>query len=126
MPSVDQLIVWAVVGLLGGTIASLAVTWKRVGFGRSKNFGLGLIGALVGGLIFRIFGLFPGLDRILGLASRCRGGVRGFSYRRAVVLALDARQRLLRWFIGIGAVKCIVRWCCCVIANAAIAGWEVA
>jgi uncharacterized membrane protein YeaQ/YmgE (transglycosylase-associated protein family) len=64
MPSVDQLIVWAVVGLLGGTIASLAVTWTRVGFGRWRNFGLGLVGALVGGFIFGLFGLFPGLDRI--------------------------------------------------------------
>jgi uncharacterized membrane protein YeaQ/YmgE (transglycosylase-associated protein family) len=64
MPSIDQLIVWAVVGLLGGTIASLAVTWTCVGFGRWRNFGLGLVGALVGGFIFRLFGLFPGLDRI--------------------------------------------------------------
>jgi uncharacterized membrane protein YeaQ/YmgE (transglycosylase-associated protein family) len=64
MPSLDQLIVWAVIGLLGGSVASLVVTWKRAGFGRWRNFGLGLIGALVGGLIFRIFGLFPGLDRI--------------------------------------------------------------
>ena len=64
MPSVDQLIVWAIVGLLGGSIASLIVTWSREGFGRWRNFGLGLVGALVGGFIFRIFGLFPGLDRI--------------------------------------------------------------
>jgi uncharacterized membrane protein YeaQ/YmgE (transglycosylase-associated protein family) len=61
MPSVDQLIVWAVVGLLGGSIASLVVTWSRTGFGRWRNFALGLIGALVGGFIFRIFGLFPSL-----------------------------------------------------------------
>ena len=64
MPTVDQLIVWAVVGLLGGSIASLIITWSREGFGLWRNFGLGLIGALVGGLIFRIFGLLPGLDRI--------------------------------------------------------------
>ncbi len=25
---------------------------------------MGLVGALVGGLLFRLFGLFPGLDRI--------------------------------------------------------------
>jgi uncharacterized membrane protein YeaQ/YmgE (transglycosylase-associated protein family) len=64
MPSLDQLIVWAIVGLLGGSIASLIVTWSREGFGRWRNFGLGLVGALVGGFVFRVFGLFPGLDRI--------------------------------------------------------------
>ena len=84
MPSVDQLIVWAVVGLLGGTIASLAVTWKRAGFGPWKNFGLGLIGALVGGFIFRIFGLFPGLDRI---SVSLRDVVAAFAGSLIVVLA---------------------------------------
>jgi len=64
MPSVYQLIVWAVVGLLGGSIASLVVTWTRAGFGGLRNFALGLAGALVGGFIFRVFGLFPDLDKI--------------------------------------------------------------
>ncbi len=64
MPSMDQLIVWIVVGLIGGSLASSAITWNREGFGRLRNLGLGLAGALIGGLLFRLFGWFPNLDRI--------------------------------------------------------------
>jgi uncharacterized membrane protein YeaQ/YmgE (transglycosylase-associated protein family) len=64
MPSIDQLIVWIVVGLIGGGLAGLLITWDREGFGLIRNLGLGLAGAFVGGLMFRIFGLFPGLDKI--------------------------------------------------------------
>src|SRR3974377_1271817 len=64
MPSVDQFIVWIVVGLLGGSLAGLLVTWDRAGLGFLRNLGVGLVGALVGGLIFRLFGLLPGLDKI--------------------------------------------------------------
>lgn len=64
MPSIDQLIVWIVVGLIGGSLASRLITWDNTGFGRLRNLGLGLIGALIGGLLFRLLGLWPGLDRI--------------------------------------------------------------
>jgi uncharacterized membrane protein YeaQ/YmgE (transglycosylase-associated protein family) len=64
MPSVDQLIVWIVVGLIAGGLASRIVTWDSQGFGRFRNLGLGLAGALIGGLLFRLFGWFPGLDKI--------------------------------------------------------------
>jgi len=64
MPSVDQLIVWIVVGLLGGSLAGLLITWDREGFGVLRNLGVGLVGAIVGGLLFRLFGLLPGLDKI--------------------------------------------------------------
>jgi uncharacterized membrane protein YeaQ/YmgE (transglycosylase-associated protein family) len=64
MPSIDQLIVWIVVGLLGGSLAGLLTTWERGGFGFLRNLGVGLVGALVGGLLFRLFGVLPNLDRI--------------------------------------------------------------
>lgn len=64
MPSVDQIIVWIVVGLLGGSLAGLVITWESRGFGLLRNLAVGLIGALIGGLLFRLFGLFPALDRI--------------------------------------------------------------
>lgn len=64
MPTVDQLIVWIVVGLIGGSLAGLIVKRDREGFGVIRNLGLGLAGALVGGLLFRLLRLFPGLDQI--------------------------------------------------------------
>lgn len=64
MPILSQVIVWIVVGLLGGSLAALIVTRERSGFGLPSNLGLGLAGALVGGLLFRLFGLWPSLDRI--------------------------------------------------------------
>ena len=64
MPSLYQLIVWIVVGLLGGSLGGLLITWEREGFGFLRNLGVGLAGALVGGFLFRAFGIFPDLDKI--------------------------------------------------------------
>jgi uncharacterized membrane protein YeaQ/YmgE (transglycosylase-associated protein family) len=64
VPSWDQLIVWIVVGLLGGSAAGLIITWDRRGLGFLRNLGVGLVGALLGGLLFHILGLFPELDKI--------------------------------------------------------------
>jgi uncharacterized membrane protein YeaQ/YmgE (transglycosylase-associated protein family) len=64
MFSVDQVIVWIVVGLLGGGLAGALMTWERGGFGLWRNLALGLAGAIIGGLLFRIFGIWPGLDKI--------------------------------------------------------------
>lgn len=64
MPAFSQIIVWIIVGLLGGSLAGLVTTRERRGFGMLRNLGLGLAGALIGGLLFRLLGLFQGLDRI--------------------------------------------------------------
>jgi len=64
MPTTSQLIVWIIVGLLGGSLAGLMTTWDRKGLGLVRNLAVGLIGALVGGLIFRTFGLLPALDKV--------------------------------------------------------------
>ncbi len=64
MPTIDQFIVWIVVGLIGGSLAGLIITWDREGFGMVRNLAIGLAGALVGGLLFRLLGLLPQLDRI--------------------------------------------------------------
>ena len=45
-------------------MAGLIITRERKGFGILRNLGVGLVGALVGGLVFRLFGIFPGLDKI--------------------------------------------------------------
>lgn len=64
MPSYDQLIVWIVVGLLGGSLAGLIIKWDRQGFGTARNLAVGLVGALVGGWLFRLFDLLPNLDKL--------------------------------------------------------------
>jgi uncharacterized membrane protein YeaQ/YmgE (transglycosylase-associated protein family) len=64
MPSLSQFIVWIVVGLLGGSLAGVVVTRERRGLGLMRNVAVGLIGALVGGLLFRVLGLFPTLDQV--------------------------------------------------------------
>ena len=64
VPTVDQWIVWIVVGLIGGSLAGLIVKRDREGFGIIRNLGLGLAGALVGGLLFRLLRLWPNLDQI--------------------------------------------------------------
>ncbi len=64
MFTIDQVIVWIVIGLLGGSLAGLTITWDKQGFGFFKNLALGLAGAFIGGLLFRLLGLFPNLDRV--------------------------------------------------------------
>ena len=64
MVSLIQLVVWIIVGLIGGSIAGLIIRRERRGFGVWRNLGLGLVGALVGGLLFRLLGLLPGLDTV--------------------------------------------------------------
>ena len=64
MPTVAHMIVWIVVGLIGGGLASRLITWDRAGFGTFRNLGLGLVGALIGGVLFRWLNLLPNLDKV--------------------------------------------------------------
>ena len=64
MPSIVQLIVWIIIGLLGGSLTGLLVKRERGGFGIARNLGIGLIGAIIGGFLFRLLGLLPSLDKI--------------------------------------------------------------
>ena len=64
MPSFAQVVVWIIVGLIGGSLAGLIIKRDRKGFGALQNLGLGLVGALVGGLLFRLLGLWPELDQV--------------------------------------------------------------
>lgn len=62
--TVSQIVVWLIVGLIGGTLAGMLIKWQRAGFGFWTNFGIGLVGALVGGLLFRAFNLLPDLEQV--------------------------------------------------------------
>jgi len=62
--SLDQIIVWLVVGAIAGMLAGAVVKRSKKGFGTFPNIGIGLVGALIGGLLFRLFGLDLGLGSI--------------------------------------------------------------
>lgn len=51
---IGKLIIWLIVGAIAGTMAGRLATFSKQGFGYWTNFGLGMLGAVVGGLIFRI------------------------------------------------------------------------
>jgi len=85
MLSFDHLIVWIVIGLIGGGLAGALTTWERGGFGLFRNLALGLAGALVGGVFFRVFGIWPGLDKI---AISLRDVIAAFAGSLVVLAAL--------------------------------------
>jgi uncharacterized membrane protein YeaQ/YmgE (transglycosylase-associated protein family) len=59
-----QFVTWLIVGLLGGSAAGMVVKRQRRGFGTAVNLAIGAAGAIIGGVAFRIFSLFEGLDAI--------------------------------------------------------------
>jgi uncharacterized membrane protein YeaQ/YmgE (transglycosylase-associated protein family) len=91
MLSFDHLIVWVIVGLLGGGLAGALTTWERGGFGLFRNLALGLAGALVGGVFFRVFGIWPGLDKI---AISLRDVIAAFAGSLVVLAALWIWRKL--------------------------------
>jgi uncharacterized membrane protein YeaQ/YmgE (transglycosylase-associated protein family) len=59
-----DLIVWVIVGMIAGSLAGIVVTASWAGMSRWTNLGVGMVGALIGGLLFRIFGIWPGLGSV--------------------------------------------------------------
>jgi uncharacterized membrane protein YeaQ/YmgE (transglycosylase-associated protein family) len=61
----EVIVVWLIVGALAGSLAGMVVKRSKEGFGRLTNIGIGLVGALVGGLFFKIFNINLGLRNIV-------------------------------------------------------------
>ena len=59
------IVVWLIVGALAGSLAGIVVKRSKEGFGRVANVGIGLVGALVGGFVFKIFNINLGLSNIV-------------------------------------------------------------
>jgi uncharacterized membrane protein YeaQ/YmgE (transglycosylase-associated protein family) len=62
--TIGQFVVWLVIGSLAGTLAARLVTFKKEGLGRWTNIGVGMVGALIGGLIFKVFHINLGLGEL--------------------------------------------------------------
>jgi len=64
--TLNEFLVWLIVGALAGWAAGLVVKRKKEGFGRWTNLGIGLVGALIGGLLLNLLEFLFGLDLSLG------------------------------------------------------------
>jgi uncharacterized membrane protein YeaQ/YmgE (transglycosylase-associated protein family) len=56
-----KVIVWLIVGGLAGSFAGMLVKRTKEGFGRWTNFGIGLVGAIIGGALFNLLKINLGL-----------------------------------------------------------------
>jgi uncharacterized membrane protein YeaQ/YmgE (transglycosylase-associated protein family) len=59
--NIGQIIVWIIVGGFAGTLAGRAVTFKKEGLGRWTNFLVGIVGAFLGGEVFKLLRIDFGL-----------------------------------------------------------------
>ena len=66
---VDEVIAWIIVGALAGSLAGMIVKGQRAGFGRLRNLAVGLVGALIGGLLFKALHINLGLAGAITITS---------------------------------------------------------
>jgi uncharacterized membrane protein YeaQ/YmgE (transglycosylase-associated protein family) len=59
--TVDEIVTWLIVGALAGSLAGMIVTRRKEGFGGLTNLGVGLVGAILGGALFKLFHIQLGL-----------------------------------------------------------------
>lgn len=59
--TLDEIITWLLVGALAGSLAGMVVTRRKEGFGGLTNLGIGLVGAILGGALFKLFHIELGL-----------------------------------------------------------------
>jgi uncharacterized membrane protein YeaQ/YmgE (transglycosylase-associated protein family) len=62
--TIEQLVVWLIIGALAGSLAGMVVTGSRKGYGPATNILLGLIGAVIGGYVFDKLNVNLGLGSI--------------------------------------------------------------
>jgi uncharacterized membrane protein YeaQ/YmgE (transglycosylase-associated protein family) len=66
---VDDVITWLIVGGLAGSLAGLVVKGHRSGFGRLLNLVIGLIGAVIGGFLFKVLHIDLGIAGAITVTS---------------------------------------------------------
>jgi uncharacterized membrane protein YeaQ/YmgE (transglycosylase-associated protein family) len=65
----DEVITWLIVGGLAGSLAGMIVKGQRAGFGRVLNLAIGLIGALIGGFLFKVLHIDLGIVGAITVTS---------------------------------------------------------
>ena len=64
MLTVANIMTWAVIGLIAGSLAGALVKRQKAGFGLWQNIALGFCGAIIGGLLFGLFNIWQGLASV--------------------------------------------------------------
>ena len=59
--TIGELMIWIIVGGFAGSVVGAVVKGKKEGYGKWKNFGIGLVGAVIGGVIFNLFNIDLGM-----------------------------------------------------------------
>jgi len=59
-----EIIVWAVVGVIAGTIAGVIVKRDKQGYGHTVNLIIGITGAAIGGFLFALLNIDLGLGKV--------------------------------------------------------------
>jgi uncharacterized membrane protein YeaQ/YmgE (transglycosylase-associated protein family) len=62
--TIGKILVWLIVGTLAGTLAGRLVTFSKKGLGFWTHVGLGMLGALVGGVLFSMLRIDLGLGEL--------------------------------------------------------------
>jgi uncharacterized membrane protein YeaQ/YmgE (transglycosylase-associated protein family) len=62
--TIGKILVWLIVGTLAGTLAGRLVTFSKKGLGFWTHVGLGMLGALVGGVLFSVLRIDLGLGEL--------------------------------------------------------------
>ena len=62
--SIGELVAWLIVGALAGNVAGAIASRKKKGYGKMKNFLIGLAGAVIGGLVVNVFKIDFGLGPV--------------------------------------------------------------
>ena len=88
--TLGQLIIWLIIGALVGTLVGRLVRDRRRGFGFSGNLLLGLVGAVVGGILFDVLNIDLGLG---SLALTAEDLVAAFAGSLLVLLVLRFVRR---------------------------------
>jgi uncharacterized membrane protein YeaQ/YmgE (transglycosylase-associated protein family) len=55
--NLSKIIVWLIIGAISGTLASRLATFSKQGYGPWTNVGIGMAGAVIGGLLFGILNI---------------------------------------------------------------------